>query len=252
MTRLLPVCWLLTLALSACAEPSAPVEGEALAPQRDASGPAVQDASSPAPHVLDATPSSTLDALPDTQPDAASADPIDAGSDASLPDASAEAQLPVAAARTPLVLPERWQMLDAGTDPFDDRPATIDCSTAGVVPETLSEERVLGVETGWCNYLTALQPTQRAVQPGEVIKVRLWHFELSAPEPAEAHAAVHIAGLRVLDERIAIPQPGGLIVKQFTVEQAIPAGTPVHFHLHNHGANSWALVEVSAGPAAPR
>jgi hypothetical protein len=207
------------------------------------------DDGAPAPFELDAALPSAPDArvVADAQLDipsdaaAVAAEP----SDASLPDA----QVPNSTARTPLVVPERWLLLDAAVDPFADRPATVDCSSAGVVPETLSEERVLGVETGWCNYLTALQPTQRAVQPGELIKVRLWHFELSAPEPAEAHAAVHIAGLRVLDEHIAIPGPGGLIVKQFITEQLIPAGAPVHFHLHNHGANSWALVEVSAGPA---
>jgi hypothetical protein len=141
--------------------------------------------------------------------------------------------------------------VDAAADPFDDRPPNVDCSTAGVAAETLSGERVLGVETGLCNYLTATQPTQRAVAARELIKVRLWHFELSAPEPAEAHVCVLIDGLRILDERVPIPQAGGLIVRRSVAERAIPAGAPVYFHLHNHGANSWALVEVSAGAAAP-
>ena len=35
--------------------------------------------------------------------------------------------------------------------------------------------------------------------------------------------------------------------QQVRAERAIPAGAAVLFHLHNHGANSWALVEVSAG-----
>jgi hypothetical protein len=91
------------------------------------------------------------------------------------------------------------------------------------------------------------QPTQRELAAGDLLKVRLWHFALSAPEPAEAHAALLVAGLRVLDERIAIPQPGALIVRQVRVERDVPAGALVYFHLHNHGANSWALVEVSVG-----
>ncbi|HTU58672.1 MAG TPA: hypothetical protein VMF89_09565 [Polyangiales bacterium] len=248
MTRTSHICWLLALtALGACAETSAPIERAAPLPQLDAGSSALADASAPAPRESDAT-GHLLDAPP-TQLEAAVVEPFDAGAEAPAGDASPpdDTQLPITP-RTPLLLPERWQIVDAGADPFDDRPAVIDCSTAGVVPELLSEERVLGVDTGWCNYLTAFQPTQRAVQPGEVIKVRLWHFELSAPEPAEAHAALQIGALRVLDERIAIPQAGGLIVKQVTVEQALPAGSPAHFHLHNHGANSWALVEVSAGP----
>jgi hypothetical protein len=80
------------------------------------------------------------------------------------------------------------------------------------------------------------------------LKVRLWHFELSAPDPAQAHAVLLVDGLTVLDERIPIPKPGGLMVHELRVERDIPAGAPVYFHLHNHGENSWALVELSAGP----
>ena len=152
------------------------------------------------------------------------------------------------AGRAALVLPDSWTRLDVGTDPFTDRPVTVDCRPDGVAAELLADERVLGVDTGFCSYLTAQQATRRAVAAGEVIKVRLWHFELSAPEPAEAHAVILVDGLSVLDEHIPIPSPGGLIVRQLRVERDVPVGAPVYFHLHNHGANSWALVEVSSGP----
>ncbi len=161
-----------------------------------------------------------------------------------------EPPLPDAAltARAAVVVPEGWTVLEAGEDPFTDRPGTVSCSPASVMAELLSAERVLGVDTGGCDYLTASQPTRRAIALGESIKVRLWHFELSAPEPAEAHASLVLDGVQVLDERIPIPQPGGLIVKQVRAERSIPVGAEALFHLHNHGANSWALVEVSAGP----
>jgi hypothetical protein len=165
-------------------------------------------------------------------------------SDMSLPPEAGSAS---AAPRTSLVAHESWRILDAGEDPFEDRPAVVECLTAGVVAESLSEERVLGVETGWCGYLTATQPARREALAGEVLKVRLWHFELSAPESAEAHAVVMVDGLRALDERVPIPGPGGLIVRELRLTRAIPVGAPVYFHLHNHGANSWALVEISAG-----
>jgi hypothetical protein len=188
---------------------------------------------------IDAAAQSATDAAPGALA------PRGAGLDLSPPDSGAPEQ----AAHTGLALPERWSLLDATADPFSDRPAVVDCPMAGVTPETLSDERVLGVETGWCNYLTASQPTLRAVAAGEEIKVRLWHFELFASEPAEAHAAVLVDGLAVLDERVPIPGPGGLIVRKVVAARAIPAGATAYFHLHNHGANSWALVEVSVGPA---
>jgi hypothetical protein len=237
---------LCALALAACAEhPLA--ELDAAAPRSDGGDASTPAAGNPDAAMLlpqDATVLPALDAQPPPQ---------DAGgelaSDASALDAQLDAHAPSSAARASIALPEHWVVLDAGADPFDDRPALVDCRPGGVTAETLSEERVLGVETGSCAYLTAQQATRRAVAAGEVVKVRLWHFELSAPEPAEAHAVVEVDGLRVLDERIPIPMPGALIVRELRVERDIPAGAPIYFHLHNHGANSWALVEVSAGPA---
>jgi hypothetical protein len=113
--------------------------------------------------------------------------------------------------------------------------------------EALGGDDAFSVDTGRCSYLTVMQPALRAVAAGEVLQVRLWHFDLTAFEPAEAHAAVLVDGLALLDERVPIPSPGGLLVKEVPAERVIPAGAPVYFHLHNHGTNSWSLVEVSAG-----
>jgi hypothetical protein len=151
-------------------------------------------------------------------------------------------------ARSALLVPWRWSPVEAAEDPFDDRPPLVSCATSAVMEETLGEEEALGVDTSGCNYLTAMQPTEREVAANELITVRVWHFALTAPEPAEAHVALVVDGIQVLDERVAIPQPGGLIKKQTRVSRAIPAGATAYFHLHNHGENSWALVEVSAGP----
>jgi hypothetical protein len=230
-------------ALLACSEPGAPgaagdaevVETGAPPPALDVAGSRADASTGAAGLELDAAsaPSPVEDAA--SPPLDAAPEPLDAGA-------------PSTQVRSLLALPERWVPLDAAADPFDDRPALVHCLPEAVMAETLSAERVLGVDTGFCDYVTVTQPTLRAAAAGELLKVRLWHFELSAPEPAEAHAVLSVDGLRVLDERIAIPQPGGLISRQRVLERAVPAGAPVYFHLHNHGANSWALVELSAGP----
>jgi hypothetical protein len=144
-----------------------------------------------------------------------------------------------------LVAHELWTMLGPAEDPFDDRPLLVECTRAAVIAETLADEPALGVDTGLCNYLTVSQPTLEDVAVGQTLKVRLWHFALTAPEPAEAHAALLVDGMEVMDEKLPIPAPGGLIVKEVRAARAIPAGSPVFFHLHNHGMNSWALVELS-------
>jgi hypothetical protein len=151
--------------------------------------------------------------------------------------------------RVSLVVHALWIPVGSAEDPFADRLADVRCPEAAAAAEVLSEEPAFGVDTGMCNYLTARQVMQTYVATGETIAVRLWHFELDAPNPAEAHAAVDVGGVRVLDQRVAIPAPGGLVKASLVVDHAMPSGTPVHFHLHNHGANSWALVEISTGPA---
>jgi hypothetical protein len=156
--------------------------------------------------------------------------------------------LPPHAARTSLIDPRLWTQLGPEEDPFEDRPDLVECAVDGVAPEFLTDELTYGVDTGRCNYVTARQPAQTHVTVGETVVVRLWHFALTAPNPGEAHAVVDIDGLRLLDQRVPIPAPGGLIKVAVPLQRSVAAGAPVHFHLHNHGANSWALVEVSTGP----
>lgn len=185
------------------------------------------------------------------RPDAA-ADIEDAVSDPGEPDAAEPAPRDaglISSARENLVIHEFWST--PTEDPFDDRPADAGCNRAGIMPELLAEEPVFSVDTGFCGYITVAQPTLREIAAGQSIKVRLWHFELSAPMPAQAHAAVLVDGLHVLDELIPIPSPGGLLVRELVAPRAIPKGASVYFHLHNHGSNSWSLVEVSAGPCGP-
>jgi hypothetical protein len=184
---------------------------------------------------------------PGAQPDSAEQD---AEADASASDAAApfDAGSVSGDVRTTLVVPSLWRPVGPFEDPFDDGPEVPRCPSTALMAETLAAEPVFSVETGECDYVTVSQSMQRAVAPGATIHVRLWHFELDASEPAEAHAALLIDGLSILDERVEIPQPGGLIARQLQLPRAVPAGALIHFHLHNHGANSWSLVEVSAGP----
>jgi len=130
-------------------------------------------------------------------------------------------------------------------DPFADGPASVTCLDSATMAEPLSGVDAFSVDTSQCNYITIGQVTLAEIAPGDRLLARIWHFELSAPEAAEAHVAVHIDGFALVDERVPIPQAGGLIVREARADRAIAAGSAVYFHLHNHGANSWAITEVS-------
>lgn len=155
---------------------------------------------------------------------------------------------PRSTARVSLVDHNLWERLDADQDPFEDRPDQPECAQDAVKVEVLGGEVAYGVDTGPCHYITARQATQKPVSAGDTIRIRLWHFTLNAPSPAQAHAVVELDGLRLLDERVPIPQPGGLLSVEVIAETGIEPAAPVFFHLHNHGDNSWALVEISTGP----
>lgn len=174
----------------------------------------------------------------------------DASVDADAADAFSliDASTNEAGARRPLVDHNKWKTSAAGMDPFPDRPATVTCPRNAAYAETLGGEYAYDVNTGLCDYLTVQQEVLAPVAMDDTLKVRLWHFELSAPEAAQAHASVRIDELILLDEMVDIPTASGAITKAIKAPRAIRAGAVVYFHLHNHGANSWALVEVSAGP----
>jgi hypothetical protein len=151
-------------------------------------------------------------------------------------------------ARGPLIEPEAWEIVSAPEDPFADRLEDASCPDGAYMPELLANEPVFSVDTSGCRYMTARQPALRDVAEGETLVARVWHFALNAGESAEAHVALRVGESVVLDETVPIPSEGGLIVREEFAPQAFPAGTPVFFHLHNHGDNSWSLVELSAGP----
>lgn len=142
----------------------------------------------------------------------------------------------------PLVTSDGWALVEAASDPFGDRLDQVDCNPSAYGAEDLGGEQVFSVDTVDCNYITVVQPAATDVCAGEMLKMRLWHFALSGGD--ESHVAVAIGGMTVWEERIPIPAASKLFVPRFEAPE-ITAGTPIHFHLHNHGSNSYSFIELS-------
>jgi hypothetical protein len=140
-----------------------------------------------------------------------------------------------------MVAPELW-LAEPVADPMPEhQPTELDCA--------LGFEDELGVfeiDTGLCNYGVFVQPSATDVAAGELIGLVLTHDDLVAPEPAQGHIAIAIGGRLVYEIYIPIPAPYGLVQAEWITDVAIPAGTPVALHLHNHGYNSWRLVSITA------
>ena len=70
------------------------------------------------------------------------------------------------------------------------------------------------------------------------------HFPLTAPEQSTARLLVQIGDSRVWERELPIPSPAAEIVEAWEADADYPAGTPVLFHVSNHGNNEYDLIGV--------
>jgi hypothetical protein len=154
--------------------------------------------------------------------------------------------------RVSLVDPERWTRTTEADDPFDDRLPMVVCDETATHAEDLGGVLVYSVDTSFCNYATVQQTSLADVRAGDFVRVRAFHFRLYAREPAEAHIAIRLGAEVLWEERVPIPNDeSGPLGATFRASADVPRGTDVYFHLHNHGDNSWAFIELSTGELEP-
>ncbi len=133
----------------------------------------------------------------------------------------------------------------AAEDPFAaHRPEAATCNPDGYGVEDWSGELGFEVDTGLCPYVTAAQPSASAVLAGDRLRLRLWHNRLLASSPGKAHAAIRIGSHTVFEATVDIPADAGVVVEEVELPFEAPRSTPVYFHLHNHGANTWVLLDL--------
>jgi hypothetical protein len=144
---------------------------------------------------------------------------------------------------------DKWvRVTDPGEDLFaDQRPTGAVCDDAGYLVDPLTQ--TLEVQTEICDYLTVGQPSLVALEPGDVVTVFAFHDLLTAPEPALGYLGLAIGGQIEWEHSVPIPSDPGTIEQQFTMDRSFPVGTPIQFHVHNHGPNTWELAAVLVTPA---
>lgn len=141
-----------------------------------------------------------------------------------------------------------WSEVGSSDDPWNDRPADFMCAADGFGYELFAAEDSYFVNTAKCAYMTATQGSVTDVRVGEEIAARIWYFDLSGPDGAQAHIVLRLGDRDIFDETIPIPAASTLLHTRFIAEEPVPAGTPVYFHVHNHGANEYYMLELSTGP----
>jgi len=153
-------------------------------------------------------------------------------------DAAADAS---AVDQTLLIDHRSWQRYDAALDPLiADQPAEITCGIAGF----FVERGGLEIDSKRCNYVLAEHPALRDVRRGQRLALEFRHFDLEAPEPAQAHVALLFRDQLAWELRIDIPGPANVIQAEFTATTDLAAGEPIRLHLHNHGQNTYTLASL--------
>lgn len=149
----------------------------------------------------------------------------------------------------PLLEPEAFRYADLAGDPLaSHQPAEIRCGLTGFYPE----RGELELDTGGCNYLYLEQPAPRAVPAGSALQLVLRHFDLAAPEPAQAHVAILFGDSVQWETTIDVPGAANAYEVTWHSSEALEPLSPIRVHLHNHGQNTWILSSLSALlPEAP-
>lgn len=131
--------------------------------------------------------------------------------------------------------------------------ATSTCE-ASYVPECFDTFTVLAIYTRMrdnrlplCNWLTLEQPSLRDIRAGDRVEVRTFHFTLTAPLGGEARLSFVVGDELAFDERIPIePSRGSQFLSDIWIApKDYPRGTPLLFHVDNHGTNEYLLIEVN-------
>lgn len=138
--------------------------------------------------------------------------------------------------------------VDAEHDPLVlHRPEEIDCNT--LVGWTM-EEGLLEVNTAECNYLSLSEPAAVSAPAGAWVKTRISYFDLTAPEPTEAHLALLVEGRILWEATIAVPSAADILDVEAQLTEDVAKGDSIGMHLHNHGQNSWNIEPLRVNSAA--
>lgn len=139
-----------------------------------------------------------------------------------------------------------WRVVPWSDDPFADEasaPEACGETTFGVEP--FGSETVFSVDGLDCAWMTVQQPLLHGLRAGDLVRVRVWNFELTGRRGNTATLAMWVDNAPFWSKELPIPGPSALTIEFVEVTSDIAAGSPLTWHVHNHGSNSYSLFEVT-------
>jgi hypothetical protein len=144
-----------------------------------------------------------------------------------------------------------WQKVDEAADPWFDSEAgygvcqpTFDYEVESYLP--IMDTDAFAVTTVTCNFATVSQPLVHDIPAATLVTIAMHHTKLG---PAEGTYTVAVAlgdpPATQFQTTVAIPTNSGFIKAQFEAKQCWPKGTPITWHIDNHGFNAWVMLDIA-------
>jgi hypothetical protein len=143
----------------------------------------------------------------------------------------------------PLVRAEAWDLDAAADDPFaDHRPAFVQCEIGWDVETGLFE-----VDTELCLYGAFVQASLVPIHAGDELELVLLHDALYSDDEGDtvAHVALALGSEIAWETELPIPSEASQVRPTWTATADLEVGSPIHFHVHNHGTNNYRLVALT-------
>jgi hypothetical protein len=153
---------------------------------------------------------------------------------------------PTWGAFVPIVSADAWRAWE-GEDPFG-QPGDRACDPAGYGLEDLAGAPAFQVQTGLCDWVTVAQATEIEVRRRDRFDVRVFHEALIGAAGTAATVGVAIDDEVVWRAEVPIPADSGFLLPELELKRELPVGTVLLFHVDNHGANSYHLIDIGVSP----
>ncbi|MBL8786409.1 MAG: hypothetical protein JNJ59_16020 [Deltaproteobacteria bacterium] len=150
----------------------------------------------------------------------------------------------VEGSRRALIERDLWRVATPKEGPWIEfRPPDIECPDGSRLAEDFAGTHAYGIITSRCRYTTLFQETLADGCKGESLYIWLWNYAQAAPENSTATLGVEL-GATEWSETRPIPGPAALVAKEIILQDDVPRGSPIFFHVRNHGSNSYELLDL--------
>jgi hypothetical protein len=154
---------------------------------------------------------------------------------------------PLCSDKEPLVSADAWTFVPPSDDAIWPAPAdAVLCTPDDIQVASFGADEAVEIDTRFgCGFATVSQPITSPLAAGDRVQVRIFYFS-QATFPAErAEVAVAVDGEVIVAETIDIPTSSGLVAPIVVINHDVDVGALAHFHVGNHGDNSWNLIELA-------